>query len=804
MPLQRIRYYVPALLLLTGLLGTLPGSAMAATSPTTPHDLTHPYVMQQTAAQVASAPVGKLAPFTAPATMSPVGGAGGPMREVFGFALASSLADPTIGYPTWNFSLLTTVAFFGLHVNDDGTLAGDSGATVWNSSQLTGLLTTAHIHGTRVVLTIILQDFSPGTPHMCAGLTHMVTTINATIAQIRAKGVDGVNIDYEGLNGSCGTSDANWARHTFTNFVASFHNVLPAGDQLSVDSYASSASDPYGFFDVRAMAPSLDFFFVMAYDLEYSNWAHQPPGCVRFCLGPTAPLTNYYYNDTNSSAQYLGAVPASQVVLGVPYYGRKSCVSSPTPNQYPTTAVAADGYLDASQEYTAPEVKSGSYAAHRDANDPAGQERWDVWVNTTMNCIRELYWDDAVSLGQKYDLVNRDNLRGVGIWTLNYGGGAPALWSTLNTYFACPVSITLTSPATATQLIAGLSSGNCSAASFDVQEYDSTLNQGWFSLGSVPAANGSSSIALEGYQGHTYQVQVRAHATSGLVGSWAQATVDVSGTATKLHPWNGLYTLDGYGGIQTDDSAPLAVSAYWNNWRIARSAHVIGNGIAGGATLDGYGGLHSFGSPLTLKSTAYWQNWDIARDFAFLPNGTGGYVLDGYGGLHPFSVNAAAMPPAAQGFTYWHGWDIARKVVIAADGKSGYVLDAWGGVHSFGIGQAAPPEPVLSAYWHGWNIARGIVLLPGTLSGYVLDGYGGLHPFASPGVAMPPAAATSAYWHGWDIARAAWLEPSATSGAVTGYVLDGYGGLHPIGGAPAITRYTYWHGWDIAIGLAGG
>src|SRR5258708_3562797 len=28
-------------------------------------------------------------------------------REVFGFAFASSLGDPTIGYPSWNFSLLS-------------------------------------------------------------------------------------------------------------------------------------------------------------------------------------------------------------------------------------------------------------------------------------------------------------------------------------------------------------------------------------------------------------------------------------------------------------------------------------------------------------------------------------------------------------------------------------------------------------------------------------------------------------------------------------------------------------------------
>ena len=50
---------------------------------------------------------------------------------------------------------------------------------------------------------------------------------------------------------------------------------------------------------------------------------------------------------------------------------------------------------------------------------------------------------------------------------------------------------------------------------------------------------------------------------------------------------------------------------------------------------------------------------------------------------------------------------------------------------------------------------------------------------------------------------ALWLLPSSTPGAVSGYVLDGYGGLHPLGSAPAVVRCPYWQGWDIAIGLAG-
>ena len=109
-------------------------------------------------------------------------------------------------------------------------------------------------------------------------------------------------------------------------------------------------------------------------------------------------------------------------------------MSQGTPNQYPTGTVTADMYLDASGESGASSVKAGSFAWHRDGNDAAGQERWDTWFNTSMNCTRELYWDDNVSLGHKYALVNQDNLRGVGIWTLNYAGGVPELWSLLDTY----------------------------------------------------------------------------------------------------------------------------------------------------------------------------------------------------------------------------------------------------------------------------------------------------------------------------------------------------------------------------------
>jgi spore germination protein YaaH len=442
---QRLKQLILAVVPVLALSAAAPTNLVVSAQPMPTPDATHPYVMQQVGNEVATASTGQPHSLSAAKASQPASPLAAlttrPTREVFGFALASSLSDPSFGYPSWNFSLLTTVAFFGLHVMDNGNFANDSGANVWNSSQLTGLVNTAHGQGAKVVVTIILQDFGGGTPHMCSGLAHASTTIPYAVAEVKAKGVDGINVDYEGLNGSCGGSDPSWARHAFTNFMAGLRSALPAGLFLSADTYASSAADPAGFYDIGAMTPNTDAFFVMAYDLEYSNYHHPPANCPSFCLGPTAPLNGYYYNDTSTAQQYLAVTPASKVILGVPYYGRKACVTGVAPNQPPdpnNPSVVADTYLDAIGESTAPGVQAGSYAAHRDANDPAGQERWDTWINTTMNCTRELYWDDTTSLAPKYDLVNTDNLRGVGLWNLNYGGGAPELWQLLAAKFTAP------------------------------------------------------------------------------------------------------------------------------------------------------------------------------------------------------------------------------------------------------------------------------------------------------------------------------------------------------------------------------
>ena len=56
----------------------------------------------------------------------------------------------------------------------------------------------------------------------------------------------------------------------------------------------------------------------------------------------------------------------------------------------------------------------------------------------TYGCVnpwRQIYYDDAQALGLKYDLINRYNLRGAGIWALGYDGTRPELYQALKDKF---------------------------------------------------------------------------------------------------------------------------------------------------------------------------------------------------------------------------------------------------------------------------------------------------------------------------------------------------------------------------------
>ena len=704
-----------------------------------------------------------------------------PARHVFGFAQAGGLNT----YTSWNLAEVTDLAYFGLHVDaaSGHFVTTDTGWGVWTSPTATNAQAAAQGAGDRFLLTIVYQDLGPG---MCTALQNRSVTISDTVAQVNVRHLDGVNIDYEGASGNCAGS-TNQA--LMTQFVQGMRAALGPGLQLSIDTYGGSASGPGGdgFFDVRAMAGSVDFFFVMAYALG------NPFGSCQSCMTPVSPYSFYQWNDDLISNQYAAAVGAPKTVLGLPYYGSAACVVSATENAQVT----------GSPQYTNPTQLSfdggsglNNFFWHRDSHD--GYDYWATYNSPNFTCQREIYIDDATSLSAKYTLAAGKGLRGVGLWSLDMGGGRADLWGALAGYLC---SGTLAAGASSTTAIPLTLSSPC-GGTFDVQQNDTGMGTGWIDLGSTAAG----SATAFGYPGHSYQLRTRMR-TPTLTSPWSlPASVSIgAGAPNGQAGFGGLYTLEAYGGVHPDGSPPYPGTAYWAGWPVAQAAKTAPNAASAfpqsGVVLDKFGGLHPFGAGVTVNSPDYF-GWDIARDVAFLPTGTGGYVLDGYGGIHRFALGGAPPPPPPVGAIYWPGWDIARRIVVFGDGTGGYIMDAYGGLHPFGIGAAPVAQPDQGpAYWPGTNLARTVVLLPGKRSGYILDSYGGVHPVTGAGEAKP--AQPSPTYFGWDIARSIFLLPGSQPGAPSGYTLDGYGGLHAFGSAPASLLTAYWPGLDIARDLAG-
>jgi hypothetical protein len=144
---------------------------------------------------------------------------------------------------------------------------------------------------------------------------------------------------------------------------------------------------------------------------------------------------------------------------------------------------------------------------------------------------------------------------------------------------------------------------------------------------------------------------------------------------------------------------------------------------------------------------------------------------------------------------------IFRSLVLQDNNANGYAMDGYGDIVIVGTSPIITELSFLPSY----NICRGIVERSGEWgSGYVLDGFGLIHPYGPATFDIPLS--NCAYWPGWDIARGIVMIQSGLDAGQSGYVLDGFGGVHPwwAPGAPqppAVSINAYWPGWDIARGF---
>ncbi|MGH9028202.1 MAG: glycosyl hydrolase family 18 protein, partial [Acidimicrobiales bacterium] len=321
-----------------------------------------------------------------------------PAHEVFGFAPYWTLGQSQ-GFEVQD---LSTIAYFSLDVGPDGAI--DESGPGWEGYQsqaLVNLIDRAHSANDRVVLTLTCFDQS-SLDQLSSSPAAASSRIAGSLVQLlSAKSLDGVNIDFEGN----GPQD----RSGLDALVGGLSSKLRAVDphwQITMDTYASSAGDPGGFFDIAGLAPSVDGFFVMAYDME-------DPAVP----SATAPLTGGGSNDTSALEEYESVVPASKVVLGVPDYGY----------EWPTTGQALGSAATGSPTaVTYAQVASMQSPVYW---DPATQTPWTAFQSNGQ--WHQIFFDNPTSIALKSRLAEAAKAAGVGIWALGMDGNDPAIYGAL-------------------------------------------------------------------------------------------------------------------------------------------------------------------------------------------------------------------------------------------------------------------------------------------------------------------------------------------------------------------------------------
>ncbi|HSG85641.1 MAG TPA: glycoside hydrolase family 18 protein, partial [Candidatus Limnocylindrales bacterium] len=179
-----------------------------------------------------------------------------------------------------------------------------------------------------------------------------------------------------------------------------------------------------------------DAIFIMGYD--YRGASSSPVGSI-------APLAGSRYDITETVNAYLARVPASKLILGVPYYGRAWSTDSDSLNARNISG-ATYGASSAVVYATGMEFLAKNGRRY----DALEHVAWTSYSTSTCvrpACYRQLYLDDLEALGRKYDLVNRLGLRGTGMWALGYDGTRPELYRLLRTKFLDGTSYTPLTPA---------------------------------------------------------------------------------------------------------------------------------------------------------------------------------------------------------------------------------------------------------------------------------------------------------------------------------------------------------------------
>jgi len=322
---------------------------------------------------------------------------GKPKKEVYGF------------FPYWmiqaqekiNIDELTAIGLFGIEVDGGGniiTMNGDTpdgGWVMWNDPQINNLIARAKKKRIRVEITIKAFNKTNIEKLVLSDDAQKVFISNA-MHLVNLKDLDGINLDFEYIGTPPKEVTAGFTR-LVTNLRTEMKRQHPEST-LTIDTFISAAAVP-GFFDIELLAEQSDTLILMGYDI------HTPKGAP----GPVAPLEGPM-SILGFLQSYLEKVGPEKIILAVPYYGY----------DWP---LKEDGTPSGEPGRTLPYAEVAELSKGKNIIwDEIAQTPSIRYIDEETKTPRVVYYENIRSLGAKYDLINKKNLKGMGIWALGYDG----------------------------------------------------------------------------------------------------------------------------------------------------------------------------------------------------------------------------------------------------------------------------------------------------------------------------------------------------------------------------------------------
>ena len=222
-------------------------------------------------------------------------------------------------------------------------------------------------------------------------------------------GFDGLDIDWEyGVAPERGGSPADF--QNYVSFLKNLRNALGSGGH----NYGLTITLPSSYwymrnFDIVNIAPIVDWFNVMTYDL-HGTWDGSDP----YIGAVVNAHTNLTEIDMTMSLLWRNNIPPAKVVMGFGFYGRSFTLTDPSCASAgcPFSAGGSPGPCTAS-------AGTLSYAEIEDIIAAGATVKTDTAaavVIVTFGTNQWVSYDDPGTLKQKMDYANSHCLGGVMVW----------------------------------------------------------------------------------------------------------------------------------------------------------------------------------------------------------------------------------------------------------------------------------------------------------------------------------------------------------------------------------------------------